>query len=414
MASLILAFVAICFSSYLAYVGLTESKVVGCDGGIFNCDHVLNSRWSQVLGIPVSILAIGLYAVVIGAVCQLRHGKGSARRFAWLALSVLSVAAATTALWFISLQVFSIGHFCPYCLVVHGCGLLLAAGVWWNHPEKRSSMVRNLTAGVALSGSLIAIQAFGPVPDTFEIQTNDPSMLPMEFDPLDDNALFESPLGMSALSWLSLVSVVMADEAVATDQPALPPRLVPVSGGRRQLDARKWPVWGNVDAKYLIVEMFDYTCDHCRNTHNSIKAAAPLLGNDFAVLTLPVPLHQSCNDAAKNNSPEGADACEIARLAISVWLVDASKFTAYHDWLFDQKRSAVEARMYAETIVDRQALAAELAKGTASKYVAKNVLLYKDAGAGTVPKISFPRTTVVGEIGSANSVADLVRQQFGQ
>ncbi|SMP73853.1 Thioredoxin [Neorhodopirellula lusitana] len=409
-----LSFLALGVSGYLAYIGLTESKVVGCDGGIFNCEHVLNSRWSQVFGIPVSIPAIGLYAIVIGALVSLRHGTDNPQRFAWITLSVLSTAAAVSAAWFVGLQVFSIGHFCPYCLVVHSCGVLLAAAVAWNRPRGSFSFMNSCVIGIALSGSLIAMQAFGPVPETFEIETHDPSVVPMEFDPLDDDVLFESPLGMSALSWFSLVGVVMADEAVTTDQPALGPRLVPVSGGKRQLDACKWPVWGNVDARYLIVEMFDYTCEHCRNTHQSIKAAAPLLNNDLAVLAMPVPLHRDCNDAATNSSPEGADACEIARLAISVWLVDANKFTAYHDWLFEQKRSAVEARIHADTLVDREELAAELAKGTASKYIAKNVLLYKDAGAGTVPKISFPTTTVVGEIGSAASVADLVRQQFGQ
>ena len=412
--SFVLATIAISISGYLAYVGFTESKVAGCDGGIFNCDHVLSSRWSQVLGIPVSIPAMGLYAVVIGALVGLRRGTASESRTAWMTLSVLSIAAAASAVWFVGLQVFSIGHFCPYCLIVHSCGVLLAATVWWHRPREIFSLTKSSAIGTALSGSLIALQAFGPVPETFEIEKHDTSVVPMEFDPLNDDALFESPLGMSALSWFSLVGVVMADGVETPDKTVVAPRLVPVSGGRRTLNARMWPVWGDVEAKYLIVEMFDYTCEHCRKTHDSIKAAAPLLNNEFAVLTLPVPLHRSCNDAAKNNSAESADACEIARLAISVWLVDADKFTAYHDWLFEQKRSAGEARMHAEVMVGRDALAAELAKGTASKYIAKNVLLYKDAGAGTVPKISFPTTTVVGEIGSASSVADLVRQQFDQ
>ena len=164
----------------------------------------------------------------------------------------------------------------------------------------------------------------------------------------------------------------------------------------------------------MLVEMFDYTCEHCRNTHKSLRQAMPLLNDDLAVLALPVPLHRDCNDAATNSSPERADACEIARLAISVWLVDPSKFTAYHDWLFEEKRSAGQARLYAESLVDRELLAAEIANGTASKFISKNVLLYKDAGAGVVPKISFPATTVVGEIGSAARVADLVRQQFAK
>jgi protein-disulfide isomerase len=189
------------------------------------------------------------------------------------------------------------------------------------------------------------------------------------------------------------------------------PRLVPVSGGKKQLNVQQWPVWGNADGKYIVVKMFDYTCSHCRSTHRTMKQAYDQLGGDFGVLALPVPLHRSCNDAATNNSADGADACEVARLAITVWLVDRSKFTGYHDWLFEQKRTAWDARRYAESIVGADALKTELAKGIASKYVSKNVMLYKEAGAGTVPKIVFPTTTLTGEIGSASTVVEFAKRR---
>ena len=53
----------------------------------------------------------------------------------------------------------------------------------------------------------------------------------------------------------------------------------------------------------------------------------------------------------------------------------------------------------------------ELAKGIASKYVSKNVMLYKEAGAGTVPKIVFPTTTLTGEIGSASTVVEFAKRR---
>jgi len=49
-----------------------------------------------------------------------------------------------------------------------------------------------------------------------------------------------------------------------------------------------------------------------------------------------------------------------------------------------------------------------------TKFVAKHVMRYKDAGAGLVFKISFPKTAVVGDIGSLSSTVDLLRQQFAQ
>lgn len=425
-ASSILGLIGLLASGYLAYVGLTASKVVGCDGGLFNCDHVLTSRWSTVMGIPVSLPAVALYAVVLSAIANLRSSVARRRQIAASVLWFSAVAAAGAAAWFVSLQVFSIGRFCPYCLVVHACGVLLVGLLLWQRPAAWFALKRVVPLGLLASGCLVAVQVLSPAPETFRIETYDPAVMPTELDPLSDGLLnaqpgelFDAPTAFLANPLWSLIGVVAAPQAStqsrsASDKPAVASRLVPVPGGRQQLDAHKWPVWGKVDAKYMVVEMFDYTCSHCRNTHVALCEAKATLGNDLSVLTLPVPLHRDCNDAATSSAPERADAYEIARLAISVWLADPTEFTAYHDWLFAQTRTAAEARVQAESLVGRERLAAQLNRETASKYIAKNVLLYKEAGSGTVPKIIMPSTTVVGEVTSGNTIANMVRQQLGQ
>lgn len=453
--SMVFSVTALVVSGYLAYVGLTASAVVGCDGGVFNCEHVLSSRWSKLLGIPVSIPAVGLYSVMIAAIFQLRSSSEFRRRVAATVVTAGALAAATAAAWFVSLQVFSIGHFCPYCLVVHGCGLGLAAMMLWKRPPALFKPQWSAGLGIVAAGLMIGVQALSPVPETFviethEIETHEGTIEEVEteiFDPLANvigapaqlsasvhpagqarqevaasasthqvhASIFANPLfallGVVAADGTTTDTADSASETSTGGDVAKPaPRLVPVSGGRKQLNVQQWPVWGNASGKYVIVEMFDYTCSHCRNTHRTMKQAYDQLGGELGVLTLPVPLHRSCNDAATNSSPDRADACEIARLAITVWLIDRSKFTVYHNWLFEQNRTAWEARQYAESLVGADALNAELAKGVASKYISKNVMLYKEAGAGTVPKVVFPTTTLTGEIGSASTVIQFAKK----
>ena len=48
-------------------------------------------------------------------------------------------------------------------------------------------------------------------------------------------------------------------------------RLITVTNNRTTLDVRQWPLIGDPDAKYIFVEMFDYTCPHCRATHNAVR-----------------------------------------------------------------------------------------------------------------------------------------------
>ncbi|EGF24387.1 vitamin K epoxide reductase family protein [Rhodopirellula baltica] len=419
-----LAAIALLLSGYLAYVGFMSSQVVGCDGGLFNCDHVLTTRWAKIFGVPVSMLAVTLYLVVIVAIGFLRSGRDSFRRIASTVMMASAAVATTAAVWFISIQVFTIGHLCPYCLVVHACGVLLLALMLWQYPSAWIKTGYSMTVGVVAGVALIAVQAFTPAPQTFMIETNETLSTPVTTEPFAapitvdgeskpnsetkskaDN--FDAPVAM-LFQPLWFATGMLQIEAGASANAT--PRLVPVSGGRKTLDARKWPVWGNVDGKYVIAEMFDYTCEHCRNTHRAVRDAKAQLGGDFGVVMLPVPLHRSCNDAATSNAPERADACEIAALAVSVWLIDPTKFTELHDWLFAQARTATEAKAQAETLVGKARLSQELAKGTAAKYIAKNIILYKDAGAGTVPKIIFPTTTLVGEVGSGSTIAEFARR----
>ncbi len=187
-------------------------------------------------------------------------------------------------------------------------------------------------------------------------------------------------------------------------------RLVTVAGSRFSLNTRHWPLLGDPDAKYVFVEMFDYTCPHCRNTHNAIKGAFSQFGDQLAVIALPVPLERSCNPAAKGNGHPGA--CEQARLAVAVWRCDRKMFRTFHHWMFESTRTTQQARQKAEELVGREKLVAELALGHAGQYISKHVELYKRVGSGAVPKLMFPKSTMTGQVSSSTTLVSTIRREL--
>ena len=140
-----LILLALALSAYLSWHYLVGGSVIGCGGGS-PCDRVLNSRWSTVGGVlPVSGLAAGAYLAMLMASLFIGPStEVSVRRLAWRAMLVLVGAAAGSAVWFIIVQKWAIGAFCPYCMTAHITGLVLAALTIWQVPRQRIWIVPGL------------------------------------------------------------------------------------------------------------------------------------------------------------------------------------------------------------------------------------------------------------------------------
>jgi protein-disulfide isomerase len=231
------------------------------------------------------------------------------------------------------------------------------------------------------------------------------------------------PTRAATLDFLPVFIADESDESTASDQqtaesdeePADSPRLISVAGNKFRLNSRHWPLIGNPDAKYIFVEMFDYTCPHCRRTHGSIAGACKRYGDDLAIIALPVPLDGKCNSTVSSTSSQHASSCEVSRLAVAVWRVKPSAFGEFHDWLFESTgntRVSV-ARKKAEELVGTDALTAELANPYAGQYIEKHVDLYKRVGAGAVPKLLFPNATLTGAVSSTTTLCNTIDRELG-
>src|SRR5512143_3490270 len=101
LAITVIAAIAVLVASYLVWHSLNSgSKLAGCGGEGAGCDEVLGTRWGSWLGIPVSAGGWLVYAGIFGLSLLMRR---QATRTQWIALLALSVLAACSGLWFISL-----------------------------------------------------------------------------------------------------------------------------------------------------------------------------------------------------------------------------------------------------------------------------------------------------------------------
>ena len=458
------ASIAFGISCYLAYATLTSSEVAGCGGGTFDCSHVLTSKYSKWMGIPVSILAAANYFVMLLALSAIFFAgvRDTARQISWAMIGFCGIAAGMAAIWFIGLQAFAIGHYCPWCLGAHTCGLVIATALLLKRPFGTPLTIASIGLAGCGTAALIVGQIFAEEPPKFTIidhneQTQEKASEDSELSapeddeffapPLEeDGEMFESPSGdendtvesgsrssfrgvASLLGMFSTTAMLtyqpqeegeqeegkqeekkQEDDKQADKKPKR--RMVSVKGNLR-LDPRQWPLLGSSDAKYIFVELYDYACPHCRATHRAIEGACETMGDDLAVIVLPVPLNTNCNSAITRTGANFGQSCELAKLAVACWKLDPQKFEEFHHWMFEGAACPryAQAKAKADSLLGREKVDAELRKEAAGKYIKKHVQLYKRIGKGVVPKLLFPTTTVEGEFSSPAALVELVQKR---
>lgn len=427
-------------SLYLAWSALQMQPVLGCGGGeVVDCGHVLNSEWSKVAGVPVSIPAVALYGCLLALLSFARRPAPAAfQRLLWTFLGCGFLTAGLAAVWFISIQVGVLRHICPWCMGAHACSLGLAGIALFRAPLTTAVKQQVGAIAVLATGFLAAIQLGTEPPEPVFIpaaeQPSEGGSDSEIFAPPGDAELFAPPtalqvpqsgptnvlpmLGILVPSFRSVLAgglVTAGDEsddsaAAKTDEegtddeavkaPAAPAsRVVDISLGasRRpvQLNVNDWPLVGSPDAKCVFVELFDYTCSHCRANHASITAAMSASGVDAAMIALPVPLHSGCNKYTTSNH---AGACELSELAVAVWCCNRKQFPTFHSWMMAAPRTPAAARTYADSLVGPKLLADQLASTVPAQFISRHVALYDKAGRGSVPKLLFSDGMVESQV----------------
>lgn len=423
--------VALAVSSYLTWTTLTASPTAGCDvSSSINCSEVQSSKWAYLFGIPVSVLACVTYGIIL-ALCW--PATNRPRSLAMTALLAFSLAALGAAAWFVYLQAAVIGSFCLYCMIAHVCALGVGLCALWMSllpgEQRDASQMRSLlgvssthsTKGPPPSSGLGALKTVAAVLVASaglggliaaQVASEEPKMEMQEITlaPASDT-VSQGPQSPEPAP----------EEEDAEENAASPPaeeeeaRLFSFEGLPDLIDLRDAPLLGSPDAKYAMVELLDYTCDHCRELHTHVHHAVEHYSDDLAVVIYHVPLSSKCNP----HVPEGRkgkgkrNACDYAQLAINVWKLKPHRFAEYHNWLMEGEKPprVIEARKRAMRICgDNILLDSQLRQESLRRISKQSELLSRIR---KLPVLLFPQGAMAGIPKSQEAFLQVLQTKLG-
>ncbi|MGA2245818.1 MAG: vitamin K epoxide reductase family protein [Verrucomicrobiota bacterium] len=398
---------ALALSGYLGWYYLLGGAVMGCGGGS-PCDRVLNSRWSAIGGVlPVSGLAAGVYLAMLVASLSIGPAiSAPVRRLAWSAMLVMVGAVSGSAVWFLIVQNWVIGAFCPYCLATHIIGLLLAALVIWQTPRQ----FEDYSTNVALKDSApnASTRAVIAVP----IQN---------FPPATSQRVFGSlpALGL-VMTGLALAGILASCQVFIT-----PPAVYRGGGSQNKLpaiDPHTVPLVGSPDAPYVVILLFDYKCPHCQRLHFMLDEAIHRNGGKLAFALCPTPLNRQCNPYIPRDVDEFKNSCELAKIGLAVWVAKREAFPAFDRWMFSfesgdrwQARSLDAAKAQAIGMVGQANFDAALADPWIGRYLQTSIRIYGDTiqgGNNAVPRLVFGSRWVIPDPNDADDLMAILHNSL--
>jgi uncharacterized membrane protein/protein-disulfide isomerase len=392
----VLAWLAFGVASYLTFTALSQSAIAGCNlGPHVNCDAVLSSAWSKFLGIPVSFLGLACYASLAALSVLLGLQNATANRWITTVFIGLSIVAAGASVWFIAVQVFSIGRFCLYCLITDICGIALgvvatvfgmrAVRAQRGLPQARTAQPGLMALRTAMPGAPRGAQGAAVQPTSAQpwllpavgvaipilaLLIGGQILFPYQTYGLEKGDLKEAiamddakNAGTANTTSDAATHVAMrvppgsendeknpstdpsnnksggnsekstTKETKAPDVPAEPTkqRLVKMLGGKLTLDTYQHPIIGSPEAPHVVVEMVSYNCPHCRKMSPTVQHALDRYGDQVALLVIIIPFEAECNRLIKDADPSANNPGACATAKLALGVARLNP-TAFRDF----------------------------------------------------------------------------------
>ena len=125
-----LAVVGMALTAYLTAVKWFGATPLYC-GAESSCDIVQNSRWSTLLGFPLSFWGFLTYAVLAALLWKMRR-----RRATWSKAALLACVGVGISIYLTAVSVFEIQATCMYCLASLAIMTAIFALLCWTRPEQ--------------------------------------------------------------------------------------------------------------------------------------------------------------------------------------------------------------------------------------------------------------------------------------
>jgi len=419
-----LLFSAAIITAYLAIATLARGgDVPGC-GQDSGCGEVLGSPWAYWLGIPVSLLGLGLYGAFFISTFSLKIGQQQKATRALNSLTLFSFATLAAAAWFVGVQAVAIKSFCPYCCTAHGLASL-AAVIFLSQASdigSRLSVRLNFGVGIVVAFGLVAViaavQIILPkepeaplIVDLGQAQTNAPIA---EAKP----APKPTPPPAPAVEPKPTAPAVATVTPEAPSTPKAEPFLVPRSS--LSLDAARLPLLGPANAPHRIGCLFDYTCHHCRQLHGFIRTAIDQFDGQLSCLMIPMPLDANCNAQIKRTGRDHVNACKYAKICLAVQQIAPAKYDAFDRWLFTNHKTTkplAKVREHAASLVGAAALNKAVASATVQQQLQQNIRVYalntKNYGNSSMPQTIIKDGMMFGPAQSGAAFQSLLKKALG-
>ena len=399
-----LLFSAAIITAYLAIATLARGgDVPGC-GQDSGCGEVLGSPWAYWLGIPVSLLGLGLYGAFFISTFSLKIGQQQKATRALNSLTLFSFATLAAAAWFVGVQAVAIKSFCPYCCTAHGLASL-AAVIFLSQASdigSRLSVRLNFGTGIVVAFVLVtviaAVQIILPkepeaplIVDLGQAQTNAPIA---EAKP----APKPTPPPAPAVEPKPTAPAVATVTPEAPSTPKAEPFLVPRT--TLSLDAARLPLLGPANAPHRIGCLFDYTCHHCRQLHGFIRTAIDQFDGQLSCLMIPMPLDANCNAQIKRTGRDHVNACKYAKICLAVQQIAPAKYDAFDRWLFTNHKTTkplAKVREHAASLVGAAALNKAVASATVQQQLQQNIRAY-ELNSKNGKKSLMPQTIIKDQV----------------
>lgn len=432
----ILVVLALVIDLYLAYAGISGDSVVGC-GPDSDCDKVLQSKWSKLFGIPVSLFALPLYVGLIYSVGLFRENiEPRKQRYAWRLTLFCSFLVLGAAIWFTFLQIFIIKSICPYCLAAHILGgtasliLILKAPIY--KPQRRKARDRRIyisphrarkrlvfacvLLALLIIGQIIyspqthIVKPLNPNPDITQL-TNQPQPTVLTNAVISNTTAAPSTAPQLATN----VRTESVSTPIAQDSEMFK---LQIGGASFEFNPNEVPVLGDAKAPYKILSLFDYTCHYCREMHHHILDLVGIYSNRLCIVNLPMPLDANCNPLFPRTPRAHINACEYAKIGLAVWRANRSAHSEFEKFVFEGENPPPleKVRAYAENLVGKDNLDKAIIDPWVSTIIKTTTSIFSTnalyLSQGQMPQIIIGTNLICGQIQDKSVLIEQIEKQF--
>lgn len=153
-----------------------------------------------------------------------------------------------------------------------------------------------------------------------------------------------------------------------------------------------------------------------------LNEVVSLYSGKLAFVLCPAPLNTQCNPYIPRDVDEFRNSCELAKIALAVWVADRDMFDDFENWMFTfesgdrwHPRSPETARAKAIELVGQAEFDVALSDPWIGNYLQTSVRIYSQTiqnGMGGIPKLIFGSRWVIPEPYKADDLVMILQKSL--